>query len=377
LAVILPAAAAAASPGDEGDAVNAFLGEDYFAAGATVLLQEPVAGDALLAGGRVESHASIGGDATMAGGEVTIHATVGDDLYLAGGRVEVDALVAGNARIAGGRVRIAPETRIEGGAAITGGRVSMAGTVGRYLTLAGGDVTLGGHVGGDVRVYAGELIVQPGTRIDGRLIYRTPRPVKIPADAQIRGGSEHIAASGDSGRDYGVRWWRSENRERIGWLWLAGLALLGLLLIRVFPGFSARTTAVLTHRPWLGLGVGFAVLVCVPAATLIFFITIIGIPVALIALLLYLAMLVAAYVVGAQYLADRALAAARPAAAARTGWRLAALFVALLALALVGGLPLVGGLARFLVLLLGLGAITLAITRSPSPPAANASARPA
>jgi hypothetical protein len=99
--------------------------------------------------------------------------------------------------------------------------------------------------------------------------------------------------------------------------------------------------------------------------------------VALIALLLYLAMLVAAYVVGAQYLGDRLLAAARPSAADRTGWRFGALFLALLVLAVVGRLPLVGGLARFLVLLLGLGAITLAITRSPSPLPANASARPA
>jgi hypothetical protein len=339
-------------------------GGDYFATGGIVKLQEPVEGDALLAGGTVESSASIGGDATIAGGRVSLHAVVGDDLYLAGGQVEVDALVKGNARVAGGRVRIAPESRIEGGVTVAGGTVSASGTFGRYLTLAGGDVELSGHVRGDVHVYADELTIGPGTRIDGRLICRTAKPVAIPPDAEIAGG----LAQGNGevgGGDEGLPWRRE--REGVGWFWLAGLALVGFLLLRLFPSFSARTTAALTGNPWLGIGLGFLVLVGVPAAVLILLLTVIGIPLAVMGLLSYLAMLVAAYVLGAQHIGDRLLAATRPAIASRVAWRIAALVLVLLGLAFLGMVPVIGSLLRFLVLLLGLGALALTFVRRPRP----------
>jgi hypothetical protein len=363
LALAMPAV------GQDSQSVTTALGDDYFGAGAAVELREPITGDALLAGGTVESNASIGGDATMAGGQVAVRATVGDDLYVAGGRVEVDALVAGNARIAGGRVRVAPETRIEGGAAIAGGTVTIGGSFGRYLTVAGGDVTLGGEVAGDVRVYADSLTVLPGTRIGGRLSYRSSAAVTLPPDVEIQGGAvrEREQASGQAQ----PAWDAEDTAGRVGWLWLGGLFAVGLLLAYSFAKFSRQTTRALSDRPWLGMGVGFLALVCVPAIAAALAITLIGIPLALILVLLYLAMLIGAYVIGALYLGDRVLAAARPGAPVTAGLRLGALFLVLIALALVNSIPLLGNVVRFGVLLLGLGGMVLALWggRRISPPA--------
>jgi hypothetical protein len=257
-------------------------------------------------------------------------------------------------------VRIAPESRIEGGATVAGGNVSAAGTFGRYLTLAGGDVELSGHVRGDVHVYADEFKIGPGTRIDGRLICRTAKPVAIPPDAQIAGGLAQ--ANGEvGGDDEGLPWRRQGGR--VGWFWLAGLALVGFLILRLFPSFSAQTTAALNRNTWLGLGLGFLVLVGVPAAVLILLLTVIGIPLAVMALLSYLAMLVAAYVLGAQHIADRLISATRPSVASRLAWRIAALVLVLLGLAFLGLVPVVGNLLRFLVLLLGLGSLALTFVR--------------
>lgn len=355
---------------DDDESVATNIGDDYFGAGATVELREPIAGDALLAGGTVESNASIGGDATMAGGQVAVRATVGDDLYAAGGQVEVDALVAGNARIAGGRVRLAPETRIDGGVAIAGGTVTAQGTFGRYLTIAGGTVTLGGEVNGDVHVYADSLTVLPGTRIGGHLSYRTSEAVTLPANIEIDGG---VSRDGDEimgGKLRDRGWDLARMAGRLAWLWLAGLFAVGLLLAFGLAKFSHQTTRVLSGEPWIGIGVGFLVLVCVPAIAAALFVTLIGIPLALIVALVYLAMVIAAYVIGALFLGDRALARVRPGAPVTAGWRLAALLVVLIGLAIVGSIPLLGSIARFAVLLLGLGGIVLALwgrSRAPSP----------
>ncbi len=338
----------------------AALADDYMAAGGSVELREPVTGDALLAAGSVASNSSVGGDLSAAGGEVAVRATVGDDLYVAGGDVTVDALIGGNARVAGGRVRIMPEARIEGGAAIAGASVTTGGRFGRYLTVAGREVTLGGDIAGDVRIFADELHVQPGTRIGGRLSYRVHGAVDLPADLVVAGGIAR--ESGDAEQRERRRSWIDAGAigERAGWLWLAGLLGVGLLLAFSLEQFSRRTSRVLAERPGLAMLVGFLVLVCMPPLIMTLFVTLIGIPLALILLLVYLAMVLAAYVVGALFLGDRALELASPGKGATPGRRLGALFLVLVALALVGSIPLLGDLVRFVVLLLGLGGILLA-----------------
>lgn len=350
---IAGAAAPAADPGD----LSAAAGADRFLAGAQVELDEPVTGDALLAGGSVDSDASIGGDATVAGGQVAIRATVGDDLYVAGGSVEVDALVGGATRLAGGSVTIAPESQLQGGVAIAGGTVAAQGHYGGYLSIAGGEVTLDGDVAGDVRVYARRLVVMPGTRIGGTLSCRTVEAVTLPPDVVIGGGvvRQDMPDVGDV-----PAWSGADAAESIGWIALLGLVVVGALLAFALSDFSQRATAALGTRPWRGLALGFVALVCIPALAVALVVSLVGIPLALIVLLLYGAMLIVAYVMGAQYLGDRALAAARSGRAPTTVQRLFALFLVLLVLALAGDVPVLGGIIRFAVLLLGLGGMLLA-----------------
>jgi hypothetical protein len=155
-----------------------------------------------------------------------------------------------------------------------------------------------------------------------------------------------------------------------GWLWLAGLFAIGLLLAYAFAGFSRRSSEALGDRPWLGMGIGLGVLALVPALALALAITLVGLPLALMLALVYFAMLIGGYVVGALYLGDRVLAAARPGEPVSAGRRLLALLLVLVALSALGSLPLIGGMARFAVLLLGLGGIVLAFRGRP--PAATA-----
>jgi len=353
-----------------GDTSGLAIDDDYFEAGGSVRLEQTVGGDALLAGATVESNASVDGDVSLAGGQVAVRATVGQDLYAVGGQVEVDALVQGNARLAGGRVRITPESSIAGGVAIAGGSVDAEGEFGHYLTVAGGDVTIGGIVDGDVRVYAERLTVLPGTRIGGALRYRTTSPVTLPEDLEVGAG---VSRDEDRTGPEADGWSAGGAARNAGWLWFAGLLALGLLLAYAFAGFSRRTSAALGERPWFGMAVGLLVLAGVPFVAVALALSLVGLPLALILVLVYLAMLIAAYVVGALYLGDRALAAARPGQPVTAGRRLLALLLVLLLLALVGSLPLLGSLARLAVLLLGLGGIALALWGWPR--AADAQAR--
>jgi hypothetical protein len=95
----------------------------------------------------------------------------------------------------------------------------------------------------------------------------------------------------------------------------------------------------------------------VPFVAVILLITIIGIPLALLVIPLYLLLLFMGWVTAALFLAQRGLALLRAGQPVTTGWRMAALFVALVVLSLLRHVPLVGGLIGFAALIAGIGAL--------------------
>ena len=88
-------------------------------------------------------------------------------------------------------------------------------------------------------------------------------------------------------------------------------------------------------------------------------ITIIGIPVALLLMSLYLVVLFLGWVTTALWIAQRGLAALRPGQPAGRGLQLLALLLGLVALSLLRAIPLLGGLVGLLALLAGIGALAL------------------
>jgi hypothetical protein len=98
--------------------------------------------------------------------------------------------------------------------------------------------------------------------------------------------------------------------------------------------------------------------VCVPFVAIVLLITIVGIPLALLLMSLYLLVLFLGWVTAALFLAQRGLAALRPGRVTTRGWQLLALLLGLVALWLLKEIPLVGGLIGFVALLAGIGALT-------------------
>ena len=112
------------------------------------------------------------------------------------------------------------------------------------------------------------------------------------------------------------------------------------------------------RKPMQSLGLGLAILVCVPFVASALLVTIIGIPLALLLMSLYLLVLFLGWVTAAQFLAQRGLQALRPGRTTTRGWQLLALMLGLVALWVVRQVPLVGGLIGFIALLAGVGALT-------------------
>jgi cytoskeletal protein CcmA (bactofilin family) len=334
------------------------LGGDHFAAGCPVRVDKPVQGDVFLAGCSIDVDGAVGGDAFVAGGNVHLVAPVGQSLYATGGQLTVNTNVGRSARIAGGQVALGPRSQVAGNVLVAGGDVRIEGAVKGYVRAAGGRVLINGAVDGDVVATAGAVELGPNARIAGQLRYASREEVTRDAAAQVQGGVQRMQAEG--GWPVPDRAERSVGR-RGSWVWSIGLMAIAAVLVGAFPGFYARLAQTLRTHGWTSLLLGFVALVCIPVAALILMFTLIGVPLALLAIALYLALLLVGYVSTGIGLGTWALAKLKADRTEAKWWRVGAAVLGVLAISLLGRIPYVGGFVVFGALMIGLGALLLQV----------------
>jgi cytoskeletal protein CcmA (bactofilin family) len=305
--------------------------------------QETRSGDTVV----VEEGETVG-DLTAFAGTVVIQGTVDGDLEAFGGDVLVEGEVTGDVDAFAGNVRITGEVAGEVSAAAGNVVVAEGATVGS-LSAAAGNVAVEGTVAGSVNAAAGSVTLGPEASIEGDLTYGGE--LNRHPDAEVAGTvtEESPAAPTPIGEVPTLPPW-------LGPLyWTLVNLLLGAVLLAVFPRFSDGVAATARTEALKSGGVGLLALVGIPIALVLVAVTVVGIPLSIaggfaFALLLWIASVYGRFAVGAWLLSL---------ADAENRW--VALVVGLLAVLLVGLIPFLGGLVELLVLLLGLGALSLAL----------------
>jgi len=325
---------------------------DYFGAGTNASLGNPVEGDAFVAGAQVELNKPVNGDALLAGGGVSVSDRVGGNLYAAGGSVTIDAPVAGNARLAGGCVEITNRGQVSGKTTLVGDRVTVLGKAGRQLVVFGEHVTLDGEVAGNVTIASRTLSIGPGARVAGKLTYRGSLPAQVDPAAVITGGINYLSF------DFEDETYQPVARV-VAWVgviaFTVGLFLIGMLAIIMAPDSTARMSRLGRARPVSSLALGLVTIICVPIAVVLLMLTIVGIPFAFMLLLAWPMILIFGYLAGVMAVSD---AVAGPSADAK-GRRIFLLAMGLGVMLLFARVPFAGWLIGMLLLVMGVGAMSL------------------
>jgi cytoskeletal protein CcmA (bactofilin family) len=309
----------------------------------------------------------------LAGLLLATTAIAGDDVILigrstyVGGDIDITEPTEGSVRAAGGEIRLSAP--IGGNAHLAGGNVTVTGAVKGKLRVAGGHVTVDGPVGGDVSVAAGKLVIGPNARIDGRLRFHGGDLERDPA-ALVKGGVEESA-----GRQRGNFHFDAQpfGRSVAGWIWTAGLMVLAALIAGALPGPMRRMGDELVAHPWHAPLLGFIAITCIPVAAVLVMITIIGIPLGLLALLGYAALLLIGYVCISIVVGGLLLQHFKADVAGETAWRVGVAALAVLVVSLLARIPFLGGFVAFAALLVGVGLIVAVVMRrtpKEAPPAA-------
>ena len=309
------------------------------------------------AGASVNVSASIDGALFVTGGDVS-YTGASEVLFASGGNVSIAGKVEEDAMIAGGNVMILDGATFESDVHAAGASVDYAGATAGDASLAGAFVRLDGAVDGDAELAGEEIVIGPRARIKGGLTYYSTKPAEISPEAQIAGEIVQKEAS-----ERQVRWERHKRNPfasrgdfrstAYGALFsFVALGASGVLMALVFPKWFGEAAAAGRDHPLSSLLLGFAVLIALPIASILFMVMILGLPFGGFLLLLYLGLLVIS-MIGAglgfgHLLLDRS----------KDTRAKILLFVAGLAILLVvGAAPVLGPIVGFFAMLLGLGVL--------------------
>jgi hypothetical protein len=261
----------------------------YFAAGDQVVIEGTVNGDAYVAGGIVEVDGTINGDLLAAGGQLTINGTVSDNIRAAGGNIQVNGKVGKNISAAGGSIAVGKSGSVGGGVLAACGNLSVSGTVARDAKVASGSMSLIGTINGNVDFTGDNLSVLQGGRIGGNLsaCVKEKEHVDVAQGAVLGKVDVTTYEARPVHHILGLRPFRFWAKI----VWALSLLLVGLVLAFVFPKQLREMGLTINRVPGRSVLWGIVGLILIPIGSVILLATVIGIPLGLLTLALFLWML--------------------------------------------------------------------------------------
>lgn len=284
------------------------IDEDYFATGETVSLSGTVNADAYLAGGTVFVDGTINGDLLVAGGTVTIRGTVAEDLRVMGGTVNITGNIGKNITAVGGNVHISDSATVGGSLVAGAGTLDILAPIGKGATFGAGQATIGSVINGNILAGVGTLALTNDAAINGDLTYVSDFDGNLiqAESASVSGEITHTIPVNDTSLTDKEK---AAAISGVGFfvklLSLFSSLLLGLVLIYFFPVFIQQTTDIIEKRIFPSLLLGLIIYIVSPILILLLFVTLIGIPFAVILIPIIIALVFFAKIFAMMFIGQR------------------------------------------------------------------------
>ncbi|MBU1039016.1 hypothetical protein KKC17_02160 [Patescibacteria group bacterium] len=257
---------------------------NYYVTGSTVEVIGQVLSDVFVFGGTVEILGPVGGDVLVAGGNVRIQGPVQGNVRVVGGTVEISSQVSKNVLAGAGTLRLMPGSVVLGHLTAAAGTLEMAGTIEGSVKAAGGLINLSGIVKGPAEYWLGkdgQFKISSGAVMADQITYHSYNQAVIAEGAQLSYPLQFIPISE-----------KNSAKPAVWWNWLVAIfsaLVLGMVLFSWWPKTLQATAEVIIKRPWVSLGWGAVWAVFVPLLSIIFLITVIGWPLAVLLVIFYIA----------------------------------------------------------------------------------------
>lgn len=328
--------------------------DNLYVAGGEVQVDTSISGDLVTAGGNILITKDVSEDIAAVGGSVTILGSSKEDVRVAGGNVLISGNVGGDLIVAGGTVVISSGVTIGKDLIVTGGTVTLNGVVLGNATIAGGEVRLNSEVKGNVKANVGKLTLGEKANINGNLEYKAQDLADLEkSPSAIIGGEtifkemKNVTPEVDKGlmAIFGI----------FAFISFLASILLALISFFVFKKFSNNVVTSAITDPLHLMLKGFVVLVTIPVAIVLLFITLFGVPIALMALLSYILLIcisgIYTGIITGAWLSKKVYKSEE----IKITWK--NIISGVVVLALVKAIPFIGWIIGFAVFLIALGSI--------------------
>jgi len=328
---------------------------NYYAAGNTVEIYGTVNGDVFVAGDTVTINSdNINGDVFVAASNIDIKGNINGSLRLVGEKINISAEVTGNIMAAGQNLTLDADTKLAGHLTFWGQMASISGQVDGRLEGAMETLRISGQLSKDVDVYLSSgqeagINIADSARIGGTLYYQSLKELPINQNAQIGGVSfNQIIKKEKSNFNTGKVLALSMN--------FFGMLVIAMLAMYLWPRFFSSAYHVAYKKPWQTLLKGFLLLVATPIACLLIAISVIGLPLAIVtivlwAVLLYLMTIMTAWLIG-KFVKERFFV--------KRAWpKLAILALGIFLFIVLKNIPFIGGLVVAIVYMMAWGTLVL------------------
>lgn len=264
----------------KGETVN----QNLYTAGGSVTVEGDVKGDLLAGGGMVMITGSVAKDLMVAGGNLVLSGSVGEDLRVAGGSVTIGGTVNGELAVAGGQVHILSGAVINGDVLVAGGQVAIDGTLKGKAQLYGGKISIDGSIAGPIDARANETItIGSHANIKNGITYKSPKEAIIEQGSAISGDVVFTKAAWGSHRTES----KKAGIAALFGAWFVVKLLMaltaGLVIFFLAPKGSRDVVEHAFSGFWGACARGFVILVVFPPAIILAFVSIIGLPIGVLA----------------------------------------------------------------------------------------------
>jgi hypothetical protein len=291
-----------ASAHDFRTGANVTLGADQkiqstlFAAGNTVDIASEVFGDVFCAGQTVTVSGTVHGDVLCAGQSVVITGTVDGDVRVGGQTVNVGAKVGGNVSVGAQSFTLTSDGTIAGDLSLGAGTATLNGPIGRDLAAGGDTVIVASQVGRNINGTVNDLQLTSSARVQGDVVFMSDKEINRASGATVGGKVTREDLPEQAKTD-------TRGAAFAAFLyWFLAMLMIAFVAALAFPHLLQRVSEQAVRRPGQAILVGFVASIAVPVLIILAFMTIFGIPLALLILLIWLVVMFISWIFAAYYL---------------------------------------------------------------------------
>jgi cytoskeletal protein CcmA (bactofilin family) len=257
------------------------IAEDQYVSSTAANVEGTIDGDLTIFSGSLTITGEVTGSVIVFSvGSVTVAegAVIGGSLQGTAGSLRVSGTVGSDVFVGAASIVIDPTGEIGRDVMGFGGALTIRGDVARDVRGRTMRTEISGDVGGDVDIATQGLDVTESARIEGDVLYRSPSDADIDEGAQISGGITRLPTRGNF--IYGVILSLATVVSFLGFL------VAGIVALWLFRTSSSRAIGSILRKPIRSFLVGLVTVIVFPALVLVLAMTLVGLPLAIVGVLI-------------------------------------------------------------------------------------------